>query len=79
MSTITHLNDFAVVVCPSLAGCKKAVLMGSKLHVSPAMYDLISNASSDAELLHLLRHIGLVELPDFVPYEALPMMVSDPF
>lgn len=43
------------------------------------MYDLISNASSDAELLHLLRHIGLVELPDFVPYEALPMMVSDPF
>lgn len=35
MSTITHLNDFAVVVCPSLAGCKKAVLMGKQAARQP--------------------------------------------
>ena len=53
----------SVHASPVLAGGKKAVRRGSKLFVSPAMYDLISHAAPD-ELKLLLEQIECVNIPE---------------
>ena len=56
---------FEIHVNPALAGAKKAVLVGErKLVVSPAMYDLMSNATPE-ELRKLCEAIHTVRVPDF--------------
>jgi hypothetical protein len=50
---------------PSMAGAKVACRIGSgPVLVSPAMWDLIQNATGD-ELNDLLRAIKVVSIPDF--------------
>ena len=43
---------------------KQAASMNGVVHLSPAMYSLVSTAS-DQELEHLLESIQVVELPHF--------------
>lgn len=47
-----------------MAGMKQAASMNGVVHLSPAMYSLVSTAS-DQELEHLLESIQVVELPHF--------------
>ena len=57
------LDALEIVVSSHLAGQKRAVKIGDRLHVSPAMFDLMKHASKD-ELEHLLRSIGLIDLTE---------------
>lgn len=45
-----------------LEGCKKAVLMGDVLYVSPAMWRLMDGATSD-ELEHLFKNLRVLVMP----------------
>lgn len=61
---LSQLFGFKVVSNTNLAGSKQAVRQGDTIHVSPAMYDLISHVEGD-ELKWLLGFISLLHLPDF--------------
>lgn len=60
---MTPLDSFEIVVDQHMAGMKKAVKMGNKIVVSPAMYDLIKHADQK-ELEHLLKNIPLIDIPE---------------
>lgn len=51
----------AIEVNEHLAGGKNAVVLGGRLIVSPAMWALMKDAT-EAELLHLLKHLPIVNL-----------------
>ena len=64
MDLISPLYGFKIQSNIYMAGSKKAIRQGDTIHVSPAMYDLISHAEGE-ELNRLLESIPLLNLPDF--------------
>ena len=61
---LSQLFGFKIQSNIYMVGLKKAIRQGDTIHVSPAMYDLISNAEGD-ELGRLMGSIPLLTLPDF--------------
>jgi hypothetical protein len=59
------LPSIDLVVNPLLAGCKTAVMVGTRLQVSPAFYSLVKHATGD-ELRKLLASLKICFLPDEV-------------
>lgn len=69
------LHALEIVVAPHLKGSKRAVRFGAeaRIHVSPAMYDLIRHANAE-ELATLMRAIEIVNLPPLPSFsDPLPM------
>ncbi len=50
-----------VIVLETMAGAKRAVQTGSRLYVSPAMWDLISHSDGE-ELAAMLRRISVLQV-----------------
>lgn len=61
---LSQLFGFKIQSNTNMVGAKKAIRQGDTIHVSPAMFDLISHAEGD-ELKRLLGFIPLLHLPDF--------------
>ena len=59
-----------IVRSHSLVGSRVAVQQGSKIFVSPAMWSLIAGAKSESELLHVLQHLKVQQLPDLTRLPA---------
>jgi hypothetical protein len=66
---IDTLGGYWVRAEPYLAGSKRAVRQGRTIHVSPAMWDLMSHAGP-GELERLLASIPLVVIPEYDPYST---------
>ena len=58
---VAGVYGYEVVVNEYLTGSKRAVKLNGKICVSPAMHDLMVNATPE-ELEHLLRNIPLLDL-----------------
>jgi hypothetical protein len=74
------LHALEIVVGPHLKGSKRAVRFGTeaRVHVSPAMYDLIRHANAE-ELKALMGAIEIVNLPPLPSiYDPLPMTTEPP-
>jgi hypothetical protein len=56
------LSGLKVSASEYMAGAKKAVLCGGTVHVSPAMWALMKDATPE-ELEHLLRNLPCLVLP----------------
>lgn len=70
------LGGIGIKVDKMMVGCKIAVRIGNgPIHVSPAMYDLISHAD-EKELRHMLESINLLTIPE--PDYSMPM-TTNPF
>lgn len=71
---ITLDNGLRLVVSNGLAGSKRALLIGDTVHLSPAMYELMSHAEGE-ELMRLLKAIEVIEMPRCAvgKFDALPM------
>lgn len=69
------LTGFPVAVCEWFKGSKNAVETGGTIYVSPAMWELMKDATPQ-ELEHLLGKIGLIRIPAFDPFA--PFMVYGP-
>jgi hypothetical protein len=67
---IDPLVDLEVEVSSVLIGSKRAVRVGGRLYVSPAMFDLMRHATPE-ELPRLLRAISVLHLPE-------PPSIHDP-
>jgi hypothetical protein len=77
---VTPFSGLEFRVCEHLAGSKRAVRFGGgPIHLSPAMYELVSKADSPEELERLLGAIPLLTLPGLPgPFEPLPMTTTPP-
>lgn len=65
----------AVEVSQNMVGAKKAVMIGErKVVVSPAMFDLLKNAETQAELRLLLENIPMIRIPEPPSIYEMPMV-----
>ena len=69
---LSGLAGLTVTVDQRLTGASNAVIEGRELHVSPAMYSLMRNASPD-ELQKLCEQIGCL---DTNKYEMKLIMIA---
>lgn len=73
------LHAMEIVISKYLAGSKHAIQFGDgPVYVSPAMYDLMKNATPE-ELETLLKSIRIKRLPPMPPhFRNVPMLMNPP-
>lgn len=77
MTNSIPFAGLAISVSEMMAGQKTAVRINDTVHVSPAMYALMQNATPE-DLEHLFRNLEILDLSTAMAMQPMMPMMTEP-